>query len=97
MKAGSINLNLIIHWLYFALLESSEKQGTLGKMALGLRVTTLRGNRISFAKATGRHFARLLSVFSFGLGFLMMAFNPQSQSLHDKLAGTLVFSSNNAE
>ena len=76
-------------WLYAALLESSSYQATLGKMALGLKVTDLDGHRISFARATGRHFAKLLSICFF-IGFIMVGFTRFKQGLHDMVAGTLV-------
>ncbi len=81
---------IIIEWLYYALMESSSKQGTLGKMALGLKVTDLNGNRISFGRATGRYFGRILSGMIFNIGFLMIAFTAKKQGLHDIIAGTLV-------
>ena len=77
-------------WLYSALMESSAKQATLGKMALGIRVTDLNGNRIGFGRATGRFFAEFLSVLTLGIGFLMAAFTERKQALHDMVAGTLV-------
>jgi uncharacterized RDD family membrane protein YckC len=77
-------------WLYAALMESSSKQATLGKMAMGIIVTDLEGRRIGFGKATGRHFAKILSALIFGIGFLMVAFTQRKQGLHDILAGTLV-------
>src|SRR5215216_4029552 len=45
---------ITIDWLYYALQESSEYRATLGKRALGIVVTDLSGNRISFGRATGR-------------------------------------------
>jgi uncharacterized RDD family membrane protein YckC len=80
----------VVSRLYAALMESSSKQATLGKMALGVRVTDLDGNRIGFGKATGRHFAKILSALILGIGFLMVAFTQRKQGLHDMLAGTLV-------
>jgi uncharacterized RDD family membrane protein YckC len=80
----------VAQWLYFALMESSSKQATLGKMAIGIRVTDLNGNRIGFGKATGRYFAKILSALILGIGFLMAAFTEKKQALHDMLAGTLV-------
>jgi uncharacterized RDD family membrane protein YckC len=77
-------------WLYEALMESSSYQATLGKMALGLKVTDLYGNRISFGRATGRHFAKWLSLFVFCIGYIMVGFTERKQGLHDLLAGTLV-------
>src|SRR5437870_2731225 len=47
---------LVGTWLYFALMESSSSQATLGKMALGIRVTDVNGQRLTFGRATGRYF-----------------------------------------
>jgi uncharacterized RDD family membrane protein YckC len=84
------SISTVVSWLYSALMESSSKQATLGKMALGIRVTDLDGNRITFGKATGRYFAKILSALILGIGFLMVAFTQRKQGLHDILAGTLV-------
>jgi uncharacterized RDD family membrane protein YckC len=83
-------LSLIVGWLYFALLESSERGATVGKMALGLRVVTREGRRLSFLNATGRYFAKCLSALILGIGFLMVAFTERKRGLHDMIAETLV-------
>jgi uncharacterized RDD family membrane protein YckC len=83
-------LSLCGWWLYDAFLTSSSWQATLGKMAVRVRVTDLAGNRISFERATGRHFAKYLSALLLGIGYLMIAFTDRKQGLHDMLAGTLV-------
>jgi uncharacterized RDD family membrane protein YckC len=80
----------LANWIYEAALESSSYQATLGKMALGLKVTDLEGRRISFARATGRHFAKILSGLMFFIGFIMAGFTQRKQALHDMIAGTLV-------
>ncbi|MBZ5503309.1 MAG: RDD family protein [Acidobacteriia bacterium] len=77
-------------WLYWALLESSAWQATLGKRLLGLRVTDLQGRRISFARASGRHFGKMASALTCGIGFLMAGLTAKKQALHDKLASCLV-------
>jgi uncharacterized RDD family membrane protein YckC len=84
------SISTAITWLYYALMESSAKQATVGKMALGIVVTDLEGRRIGFGKATGRYFAKILSALILGIGFLMVAFTQRKQGLHDILAGTLV-------
>ncbi|HBB94776.1 MAG TPA: RDD family protein [Blastocatellia bacterium] len=81
---------LLVGWLYYAFLESSPWQGTIGKKLVGLRVTDLNGNRISFARATGRYFGGVLSAMICFVGFLMVAFTEKKQGLHDIMAGTLV-------
>jgi uncharacterized RDD family membrane protein YckC len=81
---------MVIGWLYFALMESSGRQGTLGKHLLGIRVTGLDGGRISFGRATGRYFGKILSGMILMVGYLMAGFTDRKQALHDMLAGTLV-------
>ncbi|HEY6003864.1 MAG TPA: RDD family protein [Anaeromyxobacter sp.] len=80
----------VLGWLYFAVLESSGKQATLGKMAVGLAVTDGEGRPIGFGRATGRYFAKLLSAFPILIGFLLAGFTSRKQALHDMVAGTLV-------
>ena len=86
--AGTIST--IVGWLYFALMESSAKQATVGKMALGIIVTDLDGRRIGFGRATGRYFAKILSALTLGIGFLMAGFTERKQALHDMVASCLV-------
>jgi len=86
-------VGILMGWFYFALMESSSKQGTLGKMALGIKVTDLSGNAISFGKATGRHFSKIVSMIILSIGYLLAAFTPKKQGLHDMMAGCLVVNS----
>jgi uncharacterized RDD family membrane protein YckC len=75
---------------YFAVMESSASQATLGKLALGLAVTDLEGRRLGLAQATGRTLAKFLSSLPLSLGYLLAAFTRRKQALHDLVAGTLV-------
>lgn len=81
---------IVVVWLYFAVCESSPWQATIGKLALGLRVTDEYGRRIGFARATGRYFGKYVSVFSLGVGFLLAAWTRRKQALHDDMAGCCV-------
>ena len=81
----------VVAWLYCALMESSSAQATLGKMACGFIVTDLRGNRISFGQATGRHFGMIVSALILCIGYLMCAWTERKQCLHDMMAGCLMF------
>ena len=83
-------ISIVITWLYFALMESSSKQGTLGKMALGIKVTDIEGNRISFLRATGRYFGKILSGMILMIGYIMAGLTARKQALHDMLANCLV-------
>ena len=83
-------LGILMLWLYFARMESSSNQSTFGKRALGIIVTDLEGKKISFLRATGRLFGKLLSAFIFPIIFLMVAFTDKKQALHDMIASCLV-------
>jgi uncharacterized RDD family membrane protein YckC len=91
--AGWSLFSFVITWLYFAVMESSSYQATIGKLILGMRVTDVDGQRISFARATGRWFAKILSTLILWIGYLMIAFTPRKRGLHDYIAGTLVYKS----
>lgn len=81
---------ILIFWLYFALLESGPRQATFGKRALSIKVVTLNGKAPSFWRATGRHFAKIISGLLLGVGYLMCLFTKKKQCLHDMMAGCLV-------
>ena len=82
--------SLILPWLYFALFESGTWQATPGKRIMGIYVTTLNAERISFGRASGRYFGKIISSITFLVGYIMAGFTENKQSLHDKLADTLV-------
>lgn len=90
MFSKFIVLGIIIKWLYYALLESSAWQATIGKKTLGLEVTDMAGRRISFARATGRYFGKIISAIILFIGFIMAGFTAQKQALHDMMASCLV-------
>jgi uncharacterized RDD family membrane protein YckC len=92
LLGGGITIVLLVFgsWLYEAFMESSSYQATLGKMIFGMKVTDLNGNRISFGRATGRHFAKWISGMILCIGYIMVGFTERKQGLHDLLAGTLV-------
>lgn len=88
--AGFSVITVILAWLYYTMLESSPWRATLGKMALGISVTDMNGGRISFGRANGRYWAKILSAVILMIGYLMAAFTERKQALHDILAETLV-------
>ena len=86
-----VALSSVAKWLYFAYLESGEKQATWGKQALGIYVTDLAGQRITFGRATGRFFGKIVSgLIPLGIGFIMAGFTERRQALHDMIASTLI-------
>ena len=88
-------VSLVFTWLYHALMESSEWQATVGKKALGLVVTDMAGQRVSFARSTGRHFGKIITnMVPLLIGYIMAGFTEKKQALHDMLAGCLVLRRN---
>ncbi|EMR03011.1 RDD family protein [Cesiribacter andamanensis] len=88
---GPAQLLIVLgYWLYFALMHSSAWGATVGKRAMGLYVVDTDGHRLSFIQATLRFLGKILSVFTFFIGFVLAAFHPQHQALHDLLAKTHV-------
>ena len=83
---------LVIIWLYYALLESSPWQASLGKRLMGLKVVDKRGRRLTFSKATKRLLVRLVTNVAFYIGFFTAAFDKHKETLHDKVSHSLVIS-----
>lgn len=83
-------LGFIVTWLYFAIMESSKLQGTVGKVSLKLKVTDMQNNRITFLRATIRHFSKALSSTILFMGFVMAGITKKKQGFHDMVASTLV-------
>ncbi|MFB2974490.1 protein kinase [Aerosakkonema sp. BLCC-F183] len=81
---------VILGFLYCPVMESSNFQGTLGKKLLGIVVTDINGNQLSFEQATKRHSSKLLSYLTLFIGFFMAGWTIQKQALHDKICQTLV-------
>ena len=83
-------LRLLIGVFYSAILNSSPKQATWGKQAMNIKVSNLEGGRISFLNAVGRFFATYISMITLLIGYFMMLWDDKKQTLHDKIASTLV-------
>jgi uncharacterized RDD family membrane protein YckC len=81
---------LAIQTLYFALMESSNYQASIGKMVLGLKVTDVNGGKLDFVKAFVRNLSKVISTFILFIGYIMAGFTEKKQALHDMIAGTLV-------
>jgi uncharacterized RDD family membrane protein YckC len=86
----SSGIMIVLQTLYFAIMESSSKQATVGKMVLGIVVTDADGKRISLGRAFGRNLGKIVSQIILFIGFLMVAFTPKKQGLHDIMASCLV-------
>jgi len=79
-----------IPWLYYAFLESSKTQATVGKMAMNMKVMDQHGEKLSFGRASWRFFAKIATSFLFVFGYLLALITPKKQALHDILSATIV-------
>jgi len=79
-----------ILWLYYALLESGKHQATIGKRIIGIKVTDMEGRRVGFWRCFGRQLGKMVSKATLGIGFLVAAFTPKKQALHDLFSRCLV-------
>jgi len=86
----AILISIVMKWLYYALMESSKFGGTLGKMAVNIKVVDMEGNPISFGRATGRYFSRIITNMTFLIGYIIAGFTEKKQALHDLIASCLV-------
>ncbi len=87
---GMIIVPIALNAVYFAAFHASSKQATLGKMAVGIKVTDDDGQRISFARGIGRYFATILSSLILCVGYIMAGFTERKRALHDMVCNTLV-------
>ncbi len=88
--AAGFTTVFIAKFLYACFMESSVKQGTFGKYWLGIKVCDEQGLRLDFLKAFIRNLAKLFSILTLGIGYMMGFFSKKQQCLHDRIAGTLV-------
>lgn len=80
-------------FIYGLAMEASAAQGTVGKLATGTIVVNEDGQAMSFNQALGRNLGKFLTyIVPLYIGYLMVLWTKKSQSLHDKMAGTVVCS-----
>ena len=80
----------VISGLYYVSMESSSTQATLGKLAVGIKVTDDDGHRMSRARALGRWASHVLCYLTVYIGYVMAGFTERKRGLHDMVASTLV-------
>jgi uncharacterized RDD family membrane protein YckC len=85
-----IVVSLIIQILYYALMEASKYQATLGKLALGLKVTDLNGEPLDFGRAVLRNIGKIISGMLLFIGYIIAGLTEKKQALHDMIASALV-------
>ncbi len=83
-------LAIIVPFAYYAFMESSDHQASLGKMLVGLRVMNLKGERIDLKQASIRSIVKVVTLPFSMLVYLVPFFTRYRQSVHDLAAGTMI-------
>ena len=80
-----------IFYGYFIVMTKLCNQ-TVGKMIFGIRVISKDGGKLKWSTVLFREWiGRLISVIPFNIPYLVVAFTPKNQGIHDFIADTLVF------
>ncbi len=87
---GGLAVIPIAKMIYSIIAEASRRQGTYGKVLMGLKVTDEAGLPITTGTSVIRNLSKLICVATLGLGYAYGFFDKQQQGIHDKIAGTLV-------
>jgi len=66
------------------------KGRTVGKMMLGMKVVRTDGTRVGYGRAFARFMCYYLCFFTFGIGFLPIAWSREKRGLHDLICDTMV-------
>ena len=86
-------VGLIVGIAYYVYMDSSERQGTVGKIVLKIKIVDMNGQRITTKQAVLRYIGRIVSGLVFGIGYLWPLFDKKHQAWHDMIAKTLVVKS----
>lgn len=81
---------IMLNWIYFTWWESSTHQATPGKKIIGAKVINENGDKLSFGKASGRFFGKIISFMMLGIGVLVVSFTDKKQGWHDTWSKTFV-------
>ncbi len=90
-------LSIVVHFFYVTFFLSSKMQGTPGKAMMGITITTLDGQRISYQTSVIRYLASLISGAIFCIGYVFYFFTEKKQTLHDLVAGTIAVDSDTVQ
>ena len=85
-------LFFVLWWLYTSRMLSSSWKATIGKKIVAIEVVDEQGNQLTFRGASFRFLYSMIS-YMLILPILMMLFSERKQTLHDKMAKTIVLDS----
>jgi len=77
-------------FLYQLIMEMTPLRATLGKLLFDIRVVSRNGRRAGVISTVLRQLAKLLTLLTAGVGFIMAAFRKDKRAMHDLLTGCCV-------
>lgn len=80
----------VVSLIYFSYFLSTSLSSSIGQYLLKMKVVDQEENHISLLRSIGRYFATYLSFLTLLLGLIMAFYNPNRQTLHDKICKTYV-------
>lgn len=86
----TILVGALLNWGYWVFQNSSPAQATWGKSIIGLKISRFDRSSVSFSCANIRYWSKFLSDITIGVGYLIMINSPRKQTLHDRIAKTIV-------
>ena len=89
-RSGLQTLLGIIYFTYFWSANSPWPGQTVGDKLLNLRVIRTDGTDLTIAQALIRYVGLFISIIVIFIGVIWVAFDPNKQGWHDKIAGTYV-------
>jgi uncharacterized RDD family membrane protein YckC len=87
LVAGGLGILLRLAYFTFFI---GKYGATPGKMACKIKVVNADGSPVSYAKAAGRFLGYIVSSITLGIGFLMMLWDGEKRTLHDRMCDTRV-------
>jgi uncharacterized RDD family membrane protein YckC len=85
-----LSYSLTLWVIYCAFADAGERQGTIGKKILGLKVADRAGDRLMLQQSLRRNSVKFLSFLPLGLGFWWALLPPARKTWHDLLSQTIV-------
>jgi len=87
---GLVWFSLLLFGAAYETFMIGRYEATLGKMVCGLRVVRSDGGKVSYGRSLGRYFAKHLSSFALGIGYIMAGLDDEKRALHDRICDTRV-------
>jgi uncharacterized RDD family membrane protein YckC len=90
LKTAGPGIGLLLTIAYYVCCEGGERGQTIGKAALAVQIRSTSGGPLGYGRALLRCVAHIISTIPLLLGYFWMLWDPNKQTWHDKIAGSVV-------